>query len=116
MLNSGETLLFSDPKTTVTLEYYNYLKRVKLTPGCLLTGCQLRSDMLKSFEESTCRLARSVECGSFILCLKTGCTIIQPWLEKFSALKRSSLCRARYKKRGSFVYFRNRKHGMIYRT
>ena len=23
MLNLGETLLFSDPKTTITLEYYN---------------------------------------------------------------------------------------------
>ena len=45
MLDLGETLLFSDPKTTVTLEYYNSLKQVKLTPGCLLTGCQLCSDM-----------------------------------------------------------------------
>ena len=52
MLNLRESLLFSDPKTTVTLEYYNYLKRVKLTPGCLLTGCQLCSDMLSPLREA----------------------------------------------------------------
>ena len=52
MLNLRESLLFSDPQTTVTLEYYNSLKRVKLTSGCLLTGCQLCSDMLNHLREA----------------------------------------------------------------